>query len=191
MLGDLLEYARTGLEINPNVLAFARSRYPDVSWIEGSVSALPFRDAEFEAVVSLDVLCCSGVESDLDAAREIRRVLRDGGTAVFNLPAYAWLKSAHDVVANSARRYTASGTRGLLREAGFSAADVSYRVSTLLPLAAGRRMATRNADARTDVGPVPNALNQAFTFVNRAENRLARRRIRAPFGLSVFATATR
>jgi SAM-dependent methyltransferase len=191
MLSELSEYERTGLDVNPRVLELARRQYPDVKWVEGSVSALPFPDMGFEAVISLDVLYSATVEDDLTAAHELRRVLCPGGIAIINLPAYMWLMSAHDVAANSARRYTARRTQALLYRAGFTIVRTSYRVSTLLPIAAARRLAFRRSRDRTDVGHVPSAVNRVLTAVNRTENRLAYRGIRAPFGLSVFAIATR
>lgn len=190
MLGELPEYERTGVDVNPRVLEYARSRHPDVEWIEASVLALPFPDRSFDALISLDVLYAAAVEDDLAAARELCRVLRPGGLAIFHLPAYQWLMSGHDVVAKSARRYTARRTRALLREAGFSSVLTSYRVSALFPVAAARRLLTRGGET-TDVGPVPVPLNRALTAINRTESRLIRHGLRAPFGLSVLAVATR
>jgi SAM-dependent methyltransferase len=191
MLAELAEYARTGLDVNPLVLQLARRRCPDLEWIEGSVTALPFPDRDFAAVISLDVLYSANVESDLRAAQEIHRVLRPGGVAVLNLPAYQWLMSSHDVAAGSARRYTARGTHRLLRAAGFSVVCTSYRVGALLPIAIVRRLALPGPPERTDVNRVPDALNRVLRAVNRTEDRLGRHGVRAPFGLSVFATATR
>ncbi len=190
-LSELSEYVRTGLDVNPKVLDLARRRYPEIQWIEGSVSALPFSEGHFEAVLSLDVLYSAAVEDDLAAAREIRRVLRRGGIAIFNLPAYTWLMSPHDVVANSARRYTARRTHKLLSEAGFASVRVSYRVSTLLPIAVARRRVLRRNVRGSDVGHVPSSLNRFLTAVNRIENRLAGHGVRPPFGLSVYAIARR
>jgi hypothetical protein len=117
--------------------------------------------------------------------------LRPGGLAIVNLPAYHWLMSAHDLVARSARRYTVRRVRSLLRLADFADVRASYRVSLLFPVAAAHRLATRSADARTDVAEVGPALNRALLAVSLAENRLTRRGLRFPFGLSVFAVARR
>ena len=190
MLADLPGYRRTGLDIDPGVLALARVKAgDDIRWIEGSVTELPFSPESFEAVLSLDVLYSQGVSSDLDGARELRRVLVPGGVAIFNLPAYQWLMSAHDAVARTARRYTASQVRRLLVDAGFAEVSAGYRVSTPFPLAAAHRLVKRSAEASTDVGDVPPAVNHALTAIGRTETRLAKRGIRMPFGLSVFAVA--
>jgi SAM-dependent methyltransferase len=191
MLVDLPRYRRTGVDVNPRALELARQRAPDVEWVRASIEALPFEDGAFDAVISLDVLYSADVESDKAAASELRRVLRPGGLAIVNLPAYQWLMSAHDLVARSARRYTVRRVRSLLRSAGFEDVRASYRVSLLFPIAAAHRLATRSADARTDVAEVGPALNRALLAVSLAENRLTRRGFRLPFGLSVFAAARR
>lgn len=74
--------AVTGLDINPGMLAVARSLPADagaasIEWQEGSVLALPFADAAFDVV-----LCQLGLQFFPDrpaALAEIRRVLVPGG----------------------------------------------------------------------------------------------------------------
>jgi SAM-dependent methyltransferase len=190
MLADLTDYRRTGIDIDPDALALARRiAGDDVEWVEGSVTELPFSDAAFDAVLSLDVLYSQGVSSDLAGAQELLRVLAPNGVAILNLPAYEWLMSAHDAVARTARRYTATRLRGLLVEAGFTRVSVGYRVSTPFPVAVAHRLLTRGSDPRTDVDEVAPTVNRALTAIGRVETRLARRGVRAPFGLSVFAVA--
>jgi ubiquinone/menaquinone biosynthesis C-methylase UbiE len=191
MLGELTEYETTGLDVNPHVLEFAQQSYHDMNWVPGSVVALPFDDMSFDAVLSLDVLYAAGVEDDLLAAREMHRVLCPGGVAIVNLPAYEWLISGHDLVANTARRYTVRRTNALLNDAGFATVRTSYRVGTLLPIAIARRLMLKHTGPVSDVGRIPSWLNRAFLAINRGENRLARQGLGLPFGLSVFAIARR
>lgn len=69
-----------GLDLNPEMLAVARRKLPDLDWREGRAEALPFQDDTFDAV-----LCQFGLMffSDRDQAmREMRRVLRPGGRIV-------------------------------------------------------------------------------------------------------------
>src|SRR5215475_3727868 len=61
----------------------------------GSVSTLPFADATFHAIFSVDVLC----HRDVDEARalgQFHRCLATGGLLILNLPAYHWLMSQPD-----------------------------------------------------------------------------------------------
>jgi len=67
----------------------------------------------------------------------------------------------------------------------------AYRNSLLFPLAALSRLARRRKareQARSDVRPVPSALNAILSAVLAVERRLGGR---FPFGLSVFCVATK
>jgi ubiquinone/menaquinone biosynthesis C-methylase UbiE len=66
-----------GVDLNPDMIAVARSLAPDIEWHEGNALQLPFPDAAFDLV-----LCQQGLQFFRDrtaAAREMRRVLSDGG----------------------------------------------------------------------------------------------------------------
>ncbi|WP_265519834.1 methyltransferase domain-containing protein [Nitratireductor luteus] len=77
----------TGLDINPGMLAVARSATPphlSIDWREANAESLPFPDNAFDVV-----LCQMGlqfVSGKLTALREMRRVLERGGRAVISVP---------------------------------------------------------------------------------------------------------
>jgi ubiquinone/menaquinone biosynthesis C-methylase UbiE len=77
----------TGLDINPGMLAVARSATPSdisIDWQEASAESMPFPDGAFDVV-----LCQMGLQfvpSKLTALREMRRVLTTGGRAVISVP---------------------------------------------------------------------------------------------------------
>lgn len=50
----------------------------------GDITALPYETEQFEAVICIDVL--EHVENDLEAVREMWRVLRKGGTLIIHVP---------------------------------------------------------------------------------------------------------
>ncbi len=76
-----------GLDVNPGMLAVARSAMPPglpVEWHEASAEAMPLPDASFDVV-----LCQMGLQFMPDkpaALREMRRVLAHGGRLVLNVP---------------------------------------------------------------------------------------------------------
>ena len=75
-----------GLDINPGMLAVARSTTPNIpiQWHEASAQSMPFPDASFDVV-----LCQMGLQFMPDkpaALREMRRVLVSGGRLILNLP---------------------------------------------------------------------------------------------------------
>lgn len=79
--------AVAGLDVNPAMLAVARSATPSdatIDWYETSAEAMPLADASFDVV-----LCQMGLQfipNKAQALREIHRVLGPGGRVVLNLP---------------------------------------------------------------------------------------------------------
>lgn len=77
----------TGLDINPGMLAVARSTTPPgmlIDWHEGRAEAMPFPDTSFDAV-----LCQIGLQFVPDkhaVLSEMWRVLVPGGRLILNLP---------------------------------------------------------------------------------------------------------
>ena len=80
----------TGLDINADMLAVARSAAPEgmeVDWREASAEAMPFPDESFDVV-----LCQMGLQLMADkqaALGEMRRVLATGGRLILNVPGAA------------------------------------------------------------------------------------------------------
>lgn len=76
-----------GLDVNPGMLAVARSATPPgmrIEWHEASAEAMPLPDGSFDVV-----LCQMGLQFVPDkhaALREMRRVLARGGRLIFNVP---------------------------------------------------------------------------------------------------------
>jgi ubiquinone/menaquinone biosynthesis C-methylase UbiE len=76
-----------GLDVNPGMLAVARSATPPgmpIEWHEASADAMPIPDASFDVV-----LCQMGLQFMPDkraALREMRRVLVRGGRLILNVP---------------------------------------------------------------------------------------------------------
>ncbi|MEW5974789.1 MAG: methyltransferase domain-containing protein [Acidobacteriota bacterium] len=76
-----------GLDLNPGMLAVARSTTPPgmaIDWHEGSAEAMPMPEASFDAV-----LCQMGLQFMADkhaALSEMRRVLAPGGRLILTVP---------------------------------------------------------------------------------------------------------
>jgi SAM-dependent methyltransferase len=173
-----------GVEWNQDAAARAEQK-SGASVVRGSVNALPFADASFDAAVSADVLCHAAVDP-LAALPELQRVLRPGGRLVINLPAYQWLLSAHDRRVQNVRRLTAADTAAWLREAGFRRVRAHYWNGLLLPLMIVQRKILARGDAVSDVAPFPPWLDAMFHAITQIERRLP---FPLPAGGSVLAVA--
>ena len=104
-----------GLDINPGMLAVARSTTPPgmaIDWHEASAEAMPLPDASFDAV-----LCQMGLQfvSDKHAAlSEMRRVLAPGGRLVLNVPGPT--PQLFVIMANALARHISSEAAGFVNQ---------------------------------------------------------------------------
>lgn len=156
--------------------------------VRGSINALPFASASFDAVLAADVLCHEAVEPG-QALAELRRTLRAGGRAIINMPAYRWLHSMHDRRVHNARRETASRMREILLAAGFEPLRVTYWNGLLLPvMAIQRKLRSHRHDSASDVAAFPPSLDFMLHCVTELERRLP---FSLPAGGSVLAQAIR
>jgi SAM-dependent methyltransferase len=154
----------------------------------GSINALPFADARFDAAIVADVLCHRAVDPTA-ALAELRRVLRPGGMLLVNMPAYEWLLSGHDRLVHNARRQSARQVRVMLTEAGFADIRARYWNGLLLPLMVARRkIFPPRHDSASDVSRFSPWLNAILHRVAEIERHLP---MRLPAGGSVLATALR
>jgi SAM-dependent methyltransferase len=182
--------ALVGLDFNPEAARRAGAKSGALT-TGGDANRLPFADASFGALVSLDVLGHRAVEPGL-ALAEFHRVLKPGGALVLNLPAFDWLHSAHDIRVHNARRFTAAQARALLKDAGFTAIETRYWNALLLPLMIlQRKILKSHTEDKSDVAPFPPWLDAMLYGVTGLERFMARIGLRFPAGGSVLITATR
>lgn len=162
--------------------------------LQGSVTELPFHDRTFDLITSIDVLYHARVQDDR-AVREMARVLKPGGCAIVQVPAFEWLRSEHDAAIWTKHRYTRREVDALVRRAGLVVRASYYRNSALFPLLALLRLAKRSraqaADAVSDVRPLPRWINALLTWMLFIEAMLPLWVRRWWVGLSVFCVAQR
>ena len=197
--GGMLSYVRarfpeaalTGMDFSKRALELTGQRNLRAELVQGSTDQLPFDDARFDVVLSIDVIVLHGID-DQKAVREMHRVLRPGGQLIMNLAAFDFLRGSHDAATNMARRYTRHRLARLLENAGFSSDRMSYWNMSLMPaVAAVRWMSRRKAqqsDVQSDLKPVWPPLNAALAGVAHTELAISRH-VPLPFGTSLFAVA--
>lgn len=158
-----------------------------------SVERLPFTDASFDLVISLNVLYHREVGDDLAALREMARVLAPGGCLLLNLPALEFLRGRHDLAVGGTRRYQRSQIMEMIGRAGLDPVKVTYFVFTPLPLIAAVRLRSRGVaeeDAVSDLRVLPRPLNTALARLLFLEARIAAGP-GLPLGSSITALARR
>ena len=179
-----------GLDLAKEAVELAR-KHEGLAVVRGSVGTLPFADGSFDLVTSFDVLYHRAVGDDGAAVREAARVLKPGGWFLLRLPAFEFLRSEHDRVVHTQRRYRAGQVRALVERAGLLVERLTYANAVLFPLAALKRglERLRPHDApQSDVQETPALLNAALTGVLALEGSLVRR-WRLPLGVSVCCLA--
>ncbi len=154
-----------------------------------SVNQAPFRESSFDAIVSADVLCHSGV--DVAAAlADLHLTLKPGGVLILNLPAYQWMMSFHDRAVSTVRRFSRAQLQTLMRRAGFCDIRITYWNTLLFPIMVVHRK-LGDQKASSDVRRVAAPIDAIFRAIMWIENRLLRWGIMLPFGGSVLVTAKR
>ena len=129
-----IEYV--GIDLAEKMLKVARRKYPTRHFVQTTLYALPFADASFDRVLSLETL--EHVPEPLRFLSELRRVLRPGGRLVMSTPPATaeWMVSLVDALnlhhGEGPRRFLSSHTvKELLRQCGFRL--LIHRGTVLIP----------------------------------------------------------
>jgi SAM-dependent methyltransferase len=178
-----------GVDLAPEAIALCKERGLD-NVRQGDISALPFADGSFDAVISSSVLYHEWVKDIGGAVRELRRVLRPGGLLFVILPAFRFLHSAHDDAVMTARRFRKNEVRSLLLENGFAIQRLTYWTTLLFPLAILARTFGGSKMGRDfpEAGTSPSFIDRLFAKTMAIELGLLRK-ISLPFGVALFAVA--
>lgn len=178
-----------GLDVAPLAVQLARER-TSCPIDEGSVTALPFADACFDAITSIDVLY--HLERPAEALREYARCVRPGGLVVINVPAYRWLWSYHDTAVNSYHRFTRAEIKGLLQDAGLKPIYATYWNTLLFPaIVIRRKLLPAPRDGTSDVRAYSPLISTILRTLLTIERTWLKTGLTLPFGSSVFAVARR
>jgi ubiquinone/menaquinone biosynthesis C-methylase UbiE len=185
----------SGIDLTRTGLIFARESGL-TRLAQASVMDLPFPDRSFDLVTSLDVLVCFDAAGQVQALREMLRVIRPGGALVLNTAALPWLHGQHSVFAWEVHRTTRRELAAGLGEAGFEIERLTYTNFSLLPIVLPVRIAQRVLGLSTaeesgaEIHPPPGPINAALSSVLGLE-AAALRVCNMPLGSSLLALARR
>ena len=102
---------------------------------QAEITALPFRDRHFDAVVSLDVMVYVPRGREGHAIGELARVLAPGGLLVLRTAALEILRSHHALFTGEVQRFTRGQVLTLASQNGIRVLRCSYANSLLMPVA--------------------------------------------------------
>lgn len=180
----------TGVDVSADALRFAKK--VGEKTIKASVMNLPFPNESFDVVVSLDVLYHTWVRDYRKAIREYVRVLAPGGILIWREPAFDWLKSGHDLVDFTKRRFRRQQMEESLQHMPVAIKKLSYVNSLLFPLVIAHRLPAilhlEKPQAKSDIGFLHPWLNGVLTYLFSLESHLIAH-ISFPFGSSVICVA--
>lgn len=133
-----IEYV--GVELAENMARLAHQKYPQQTFLNAELTALPLASGTFDRVLSLETL--EHVPEPKDFLAELRRVIRPGGLLVLSHPPTTaeWMTSTIDMLnmnhGEGPRRFLPSReAKSLLSAAGFRI--LLHRGTVLLPFAPG------------------------------------------------------
>ena len=177
-----------GIDFMPLACELARRRCGEATDIrEASITALPFADASFDAVVSADVVCQVG--NPEVAAAEFMRVLRPGGVVVINVPAYRWMWSYHDDSCQTKHRYTRPEVAALLGGVGFAETRTTHWNALPFPVVWAKRKLFRTPADTSDVKDYPRIIDATFGTLMALEHAWFELGGTWAWGTSVFGVA--
>ena len=183
----LQKYGRvTGIDVSPEAIKLAH-RYPIEVLRQADSNHLPFTSSKFDLVVSLDVLYHKAVNVQ-KTVDEAFRVLRPGGIFLVRVPAFSFLKGAHDKVVHGTRRFSLPQLKKIITKAEFSPLRITYFNSSLfLPALLFRKI---NFQKKSDIQPVWGPLNWILYVLLKAESFFAQY-VNLPFGTSVYCLSVK
>lgn len=188
-----------GMDLFREGLRYARAR-TSCSLVQADLYYPPFRDT-FDVICLFDVL--EHLPDDRQTLKDVRAMLRPGGSLFLTVPAHQSLWSYFDEVSRHCRRYDIVDLKSKLVGAGYRVEYITYYMASLLPMVwAGRRAAAWLNRIRKDTKDNTHELslhelrivpivNHVLTSILFQENIFLARRRRLPFGASLLAIAYR
>lgn len=130
---------RYGWRMTPVDLGWEGLRYARAMGLDrlaqADIARLPFSDATFDCVLSMDVIVHFPRGGEGRAFAELARVLKAGGDFVVRVSALDSLRSRHSTFAHERQRFTRGRLVGAVEECGVEVRRCTYINSLLAPVA--------------------------------------------------------
>lgn len=154
LLSDLSSQFATATVVGSDFLSEPLERLaahlPGIPLLQFDAVRCPLPTASVDAVILLNVL--EHIKDDLEALKQVARILNPGGIAVIEVPAGPHLYDVYDEQLRHYRRYSARALTSLIAAAGLTVAERSHLGFLTYPgFALTKRSNQRLATAGTDV----------------------------------------
>ena len=155
---------------------------------QADIALLPFRDATFDAVLSMDVIVHFPRGEEHAAVQEIVRVLEPGGLLCLRVSALDVLRSRHSQFAHERQRFTRERLIRTVEACGVNVQRCTYANTLLMPVALAKFRLWEPLIAPEPVSgvtPVNPLLNRVLLSALRTEARWLRSGVNFPVGQSL------
>lgn len=188
----LKKFARKviGTDVSSTAWNLAALRVPGTTMVIASFpKEVPEPGRHYGCILLADVL--EHLQDDGAALRKVAELLEPGGVACLTVPAFPFLWSDHDRIAQHYRRYTQTSLIKVLSTVpSLTIVRVQYYNFFLFPAVAAIRLTKkwfRLGAGKSDVFNLPRPVNTVLAWILGAE-RYFLRYISFPFGVSLICT---
>ena len=176
-----------GIDMHKPAIDYCSEKFPQFNFQCTRVEDIPqeFSSNKFDSIYILDVL--EHIDDQRAILKSTQNYLTQNGKILLTVPAFEFLWSPHDDFVHHVRRYTKSGLKKTLEEAGYKVERISYFNSILFPLALIQRLGMRLMKKKlsTHLSTPPVVVNWVFRVVF-AQEALILNHTNLPIGLSII-----
>ncbi len=178
-------YNASGVDVSREAIEYGREIGITNIFLDGEKQ---FDKNSFDVAIALDVF--EHIEDDKKSFEYLSSLVKPGGIIVIMVPAYMFLWTFHDEVAQHFRRYTKKRLKEMIGDNNqFEYLKLSYFNTFLFPFITIVRIMTKvfNINSRKSDFDINNkTLNSIFFFIFDMERRFLKY-TNFPFGVSVLA----
>lgn len=180
-----------GIDISKKAISYCQKRGLSRVKIFNGIK-IPFKTNYFNLVTAIDVL--EHINDDLQALREIKRVLKRDGLAILLVPAHSRLWSTRDINLKHIRRYDVGELEDKCQKVGFKILDSKnvdfalYFLFSVICFLAPKKNGIPNLKMDTETAYTNKLINEIIFLYELLENKI-QNFATFPIGLSIAVVA--
>lgn len=174
-----------GCEVSKKAAELCRKR-GDFDLVLCRAENLPFKKNTFDVVTALDVL--EHIEDDESAMRNVKEIMKKGGSLVATVPAHMFMWSRHDVLLHHKRRYRYAELVKKLTRNGMKISKINYWCFFVFPGTLVYKKISGLIENKTNTDNTNRFVNSVLYRTLRIENKILKT-VKLPFGVSIYFVA--